>query len=98
MTQFSLIAFAAFLASNLVLVVTGSQVRCPDCSQRVLLNSWVRPHPEARRARVIGYKAIVLDVLQRSEFVCYHCGQTIRVKRLRFNRNRQFERLRELKD
>jgi len=68
-----------FFLTNVVVLATGPLVRCPVCSQMVLLNSWVPAHPAARRAPIVGYKAIVFDILRRNEFVCYHCGQAIRI-------------------
>lgn len=79
LNRWSFGVFLAFLVINVIGLITGSQVRCPKCSKLVLLNSWVAPHPDAHRTRLLGYKALVLDILRRNEFICYHCGEEVRI-------------------
>jgi len=79
LVRFGIGAFFAFLIAGVVLILTGLYVRCPVCSELALLNSWVPPHPGAKKGRFVGYKVVIFDVLKRDEFTCYHCGRLIRL-------------------
>jgi len=73
----ALAAGTAFLATSLTLIVCVILSRCPRCSEPLLVNSWTKPHPSARRAALLGYKSVVLDVLYGRTFNCYHCGGSV---------------------
>ena len=69
-------AFALLVVSG-VIVLLAARVKCPWCAGTVIQNSWTPPHKSAHRAPFVGYKVLVLDVLQQREFVCYHCGERV---------------------
>jgi hypothetical protein len=69
-------AIALVVLSGIPLIIAALSVRCPCCLQRVLVSSGAQPHPHARRLWVFpGYKILVIDIVRRGRFSCYHCGK-----------------------
>lgn len=76
-----LVVFFALLASETILVFAGFASKCPCCSNLVLVNSWMDAHPRAHRAPIIGYKVLVVDILMKDGYRCFHCGRCVSLQR-----------------
>jgi len=69
-------AIALVVLSGIPLIIAALSVRCPCCQRRILVTSGAQPHPRARRLWVFpGYKILVIDIVRRGRFFCYHCGE-----------------------
>lgn len=75
-----LLVFGALLVCAAILVFCGFASKCPSCSNLALVNSWMAAHPQARQTPILGYKVLVIDILVKGRYRCFHCGQCISLK------------------
>jgi len=55
-------------------------LRCPSCNKIVVGQGFSSPHPYSRRRKYLNeWQTVVIDVLIKKNFVCFHCGKSYKV-------------------